>query len=274
MRKNLHDILRTAKIDLQREYARLFQQFYKEPLEIVFDKQFLTLKRFDSIAQLIEVCFTSLDKKLTGRCISLKDFNNTHDFNFLRDPANVDIDFLVLFAEYILTFCRGLITIKVVSEKEVQRLMENVISFMDDIGYTSIEKDNIIIFVEKAPAAIAAAEIVEPELSYPILEYNHHRLKGQLTRKRAILKQMADNIEPKRNELNSINKSFSSNLFQLLNKFIRHDTSGNEQITDMTNNELELVYDDIYQMWLLAVLQLDNVERSKRIEDLIKLINQ
>ena len=48
---------------------------------------------------------------------------------------------------------------------------------------------------------------------------------------------MAEDIEPQRKNLNNINKSYSSDLFQLLNKFIRHDTSKNEQIEKLTNNQ-------------------------------------
>ena len=89
---------------------------------------------------------------------------------------------------------------------------------------------------------------MEEDLSYSILEYNHHRLKGDLVSKKNILKKMAENIELERRDLNSINRSFTSDLFQLLNKFIRHNSSDNIYISQMSDSELERAYDEIYQL--------------------------
>ena len=41
----------------------------------------------------------------------------------------------------------------------------------------------------------------------------------------------------------------------------------------MSDEEIEAVYDDIYQMWLLAMLELDNVERKSRAKELLGRIN-
>lgn len=84
---------------------------------------------------------------------------------------------------------------------------------------------------------------------------------------------MADSIERERNALKSINSNFTSDLFQLFNKFIRHDNSDNKNISNMLDEELESIYDDMYQMWLLAKLELKQNERNKRIKDLIKNLN-
>lgn len=266
MRKNIYDVLHTAQIDLKLEYARLFEQFYKKPLKSYYGNA--------SMAQVIAKNFTSLDKHLIGRCISLEDFDCFYGFRFLEQPQDFDMDYLVSFSEYIINFCFASVAACILDpEPNVKALVDNISSCMEDIGYTRLTKDGLFLFVEKNPAAISVSEIVEPELSYSVIEYNHHRMKGQLGQKKAILKQMADDIEPKRKELNSINKTFTSNLFQLLNKFIRHDTSENEQIKNMSKSELESVYDDIYQMWLLAKLQIDYLERSKRVSALIDYIN-
>ena len=48
-------------------------------------------------------------------------------------------------------------------------------------------------------------------------------------------------------------------MFQLLNKFIRHDNSENIYISGLTDEQIEHVYDEIYQMWLLAKMQLDEI---------------
>jgi hypothetical protein len=144
---------------------------------------------------------------------------------------------------------------------------------MDEYNYKMIRKNEISIFVENKPESFAVAEIVNDELSYPILEYNHYSLKGNLTRKKEILLAMANDIEPDRKKLNSLQLKYIDNLFNLFNKFIRHNSKNNQYIENLNNNELEAIYDDIYQMWLLAKLQFDNIPRSKRIKEILLRTN-
>ena len=155
----------------------------------------------------------------------------------------------------------------------LHKIEMHIESCMEDVGYKKAERDGIIIFVENNQAAISISEIVEPQLSYSVLEYNHYKLKGNLDRKKDILKNMADSIEHERNALKSINSNFTSDLFQLFNKFIRHDNSDNNYISSMSDSEIEKIYDDIYQMWLLAKLQLEQADRNDKIREIIKKIN-
>lgn len=127
-----------------------------------------------------------------------------------------------------------------------------------------MEHNGVFIYTEKKPEAIAVAEIVDDSLSYKVLEYNHIRMRGNLKGKLSILKLMADDIENKqvRNAIKSINTTFESQLYQLINKFVRHDHSQTQIIADMQDEELEMWYDEIYQMWLLAKLGLDHLDRK------------
>lgn len=59
----------------------------------------------------------------------------------------------------------------------------------------------------------------------------------------------------------------------MLQKFVRHNNKSNHFIRAMSNEETEECYDDIYQMWLLAILELDNVERKQRVEKTLEKIN-
>ena len=129
------------------------------------------------------------------------------------------------------------------------------------------------ILVPRKPEAVAVAGIVDKEIAYSVLEYNHHSLNGDLGKKKAILKFMADDIEPQRKILNGINKTLSDNLFQMLQRFVRHNNEDNLFIMSLSKEDLETCYDDIYQMWLLAKLEIDNLERKKRVETIIKNIN-
>lgn len=104
------------------------------------------------------------------------------------------------------------------------------------------------------------------------MEYNHHKMKGDLESKLSSLKMMADDIESERKKLQEINNTLANQLFQLLNKFVRHTQSATPYINTMAPDELEDCYDDIYQLWLLAKLELDNLTRKERIVALLEKV--
>ena len=100
-------------------------------------------------------------------------------------------------------------------------------------------------------------------------------MKGNLEGKLGILKLMADDIDNKniRSALHDINATLEKQLYQLINKFVRHNHAQTPIIYEMNDEELESWYDDIYQMWLLAKLELDHVGRRNRIAELLAKIN-
>ena len=267
LRKNILDIISSADINVEKEYSRIYDIFYHTPFNDGFNKT--------PIAVHVAANFMSLDKKLIGRCLSIEDFNETYGFCFVQQPKNFDVDYLISFSEYVTNLVYAYIRSSGCSfnHEKLIDIIEHIRECMEDIGYELVEKDSIVIYVEKNSAAISVAEIVGEDLSYSILEYNHHRLKGDLISKKNILMKMAEDIEIERKELNNINKSFTSDLFQLMNKFIRHNNSDNIYISQMSDSELEKVYDEIYQMWLLAKMKLEHAKRSGYISELIKDIN-
>lgn len=141
------------------------------------------------------------------------------------------------------------------------------------IGYMMTQKDSITIMVPKSQEAIAVSEIVSPTLSYKVIEYNHHALQGNIEAKKSIILLLADQLESKREALRSINKTLENNIFFLYNSMnIRHNNCDpnsknyKEHTANMPIKELEFWYDEIYQLSLLAFLELDNIERTKQIE--------
>lgn len=67
-------------------------------------------------------------------------------------------------------------------------------------------------------------DLVEPDLAQIILEYHHYLLKGDLGAKKDRLRKLADALEPKRKELDNLNKTLCSDFFFLVNKMnIRHN---------------------------------------------------
>ena len=108
----------------------------------------------------------------------------------------------------------------------VQFYFMQIAQIIEKIGYVQTNQDGLIIYVERSPAAISVAEsdLVPKELSYKVISYNHHTMRGNIQEKKNTILQLADLLEAKRSELESIDKSFSSDLFYIFNKLnLRHN---------------------------------------------------
>lgn len=149
----------------------------------------------------------------------------------------------------------------------------------DGLGYEIHEaRESEWIICEINPAATAAAEIAEkPDVAQRIIQYNHFMLKGEIEKKRDILRALASEIEPQQNQIKSLDKDLGVALFDLLNGMhIRHNNKDpkkksyyRQHVVDMTDDELEEWYDEIYQMILLAMLLMDhNKERKDKVAQL------
>lgn len=266
-RRNFYDIINNSEINIRAEYDRIYEIYHSD--EYVSP----------SIAELVYDSFRNFPESIKKRTVSLDDFNNTFNFHFSKYSSDITVDGLISFCEYITNLTRQLnnyceYILDVDDTDNINLLHTTIAGCIDELGLMPAKREDIIIYVEKRPEAISVAEIVPPEMAFSVLEYNHYRLKGDLTKKKNILKNMADNIEDERRSLRNINTGLESQLYQLMNKFIRHDHSQTPYILGMSEEEIEKVYDDIYQLWLLAKLEIDNVERRKQMKQLLDEINQ
>ena len=270
-RRNFLQILQDAKIDIKREYQRLFDLFYTQSAPDYNG-------RYQTLSGVCENNF--LIVPFRGTCLSLNDFDDFYNYNFEREPWEFNLDYLLSFCEYSYNFIKWMSPQNPLcisgSESQQQFYLQQVKTVIEEIGYMETIEQNITLFVPKKQEAIAVSEIVAPEISYKVLEYNHYTMKGDIARKRETLRILADQLEPKRAELATINKELASNVFFMFNNMnIRHNnrTKGNknnykEVIAEMSQDELENWYDETYQLCLLAFLELDNVERTKKVSEL------
>lgn len=114
------------------------------------------------------------------------------------------------------------------------------------------------------------------------MEYNHFSNKGNIERKKEILKKIADLLEPWRKPLNKSSElkdllkanndkiQALEKLFYMYNKFnIRHNNE-DQMLTGLSNQEIESWYDKIYTMSLFVILGKDV---AKILADFNKFVN-
>lgn len=272
-RKNIFELL-NAKWSKSEELSRLYRLFCEE--NVISDGLIsYTLKDFvDSY------CFE--DWKNRGRYIDLDDYLKALDFEELYKRAAKDTDCFLTIIEIIYNFYY-IAYAKIIKGDEFKyytaliTLQDNMNMYLERYNYSAFyfeDKEQAIVS-EKGPAVTAAAEISDPETAFQIVQYNHHSLKGDMITKKRILLHLASDIEAKRSALNGINKAFSDDIFTLLNNMnLRHNNCSpqskdyKEYIADMPEETLEEWYDELYQMILLAKLELDHLDRKNKITEL------
>lgn len=228
--------------------------------------------------------------KSCGRCIDLNDFLATINYEniIVAAPDNEDVYILFLEVAYNIWHLANVF----VSRKDtafilgsdgklIKTLLDDILSDMNQKAYYDPETEQWLIG-EDSPQITAAVEATEPETASQILHYNHRQLAGKISEKKGILQNLAKYLEGRESELKPINMQLFTDLNTAFNNLdIRHnnivqrDSSDyKEKLAQMTSEELEKWYDDVYQLILLAILEMDNVERRKRLRTLIQDINQ
>lgn len=278
MRRNFAQILKDAKIDVKLEYQKLYGLLYDRSIQVSNTNR---ISAYDELSERF------IGFHFRGTCLSIDEFNDLHEFHFEREPENFNIDNLISLCEYIYNMLMGYQSTQLSfgwnmpaapALINVQFYLEQISQVIEKIGYMQTAEDNFTIFVEKSPAAIAVAEseLVPGNLSYKLISYHHYRMKGNLGEKKAVLLQLASIIEAKRKNLNQADKVLETNLFYAFNNLnIRHNNVNPElkgkykaYAAQMSNSELEKWYDETYQMCLLALLQIENLDRKAEFDKL------
>ncbi|MEA4949951.1 MAG: hypothetical protein VB068_09935 [Petrimonas sp.] len=135
--------------------------------------------------------------------------------------------------------------------------------------------DGRLVIVETNPAATAVSKTAEPDLSDKIIEYNHYLLRGDLAKKREILRALSHKFDAIKSSLKSINSGLEDKASFLLNNLnIRHNNKDMQSkdyrkfVDDMSDDDLEHWYDETYQTLLFAILAVDQVARNQAIDEL------
>lgn len=279
-RKNIFEIV-SESFDLSLEIKRMSRLFEKEKTVYVTIDGYYTLKGY------VEARGFSRWRN-RGRCVDVNDYLSLLKYDKLWLSANSNIQDLFKLIEIIYNFWH-------IAESRtstsyggddrarnfvlLREIMDNCLAHYNYKGEYFPKLEQLIV-IEDKPEATAVAEIVKEEISYKVLRYNHYMLKGDLQAKKEILLAFGADLEPKRGQIKEIDEKLEDGIFYILNNLnLRHNntTEGDKHykqaVADMDNATLENWYDELYQMILLAYLQLDQVERNSKVKALRKTVS-
>lgn len=277
MRKTFEEVLKSAKFDVSLEYKRLHKLFYEELNAGVYincyHQKYTTTYDFFNRNEIFRTI------KFRGTALDLDDFENSYPFSFKHKLDTDSIDDLISFCEFIINLFYGYP--KLNSDERIktiaQMFLEQINRIIEAAGYMSCKETELFCFVPKDIAAISVSEIIDSPNSYKVIFYNHYSLKGNIPEKKKIIRQFADLLEPQQKKLKEINNTLATDLFNCFNNLnIRHNNADkssskyNPLFETISDSALEYLYDEVYQLCLLAFLEIDNVKRKQFIEEMLK----
>ncbi len=197
-------------------------------------------------------------------------------YTYKYEDVVIDINKYLLFCEMLLNLLKDLVSSDAYWLNDIcGHIILTIKATVENAGMEIRKVDDEFMIVVKNAETIQAIDVM-PELSDLILEYNHYLLRGDLKRKKELLKGIADALEPKRSELDSINKQMSKDFFYMVNNMdIRHNNCDSEDASkynpyfaNLSPAEKEKWYDLIYDQALALIILLEQKDRNKAIQEM------
>lgn len=274
MSKSIFDIA-SASINISNEVDRIVSMSVEEK-STYYPPYNLTLFEFVD-----QRCFR--DWSYRGHFVNVKDFLEAVNYNeIIKSAKNGDTEAFMILIE--LTYNLWSLAYYDIIDKDSLSKWNNNFFHLRDVMLDNLEKynhkayidDERILIIEDKPEVTAVAEIIKQDLAIDIIRYNHRSMQGEIELKKKILISLGSELEPKRKELQVLNKQLSEDIFFMLNNMnLRHNNRSKkdmgkykEYVAKMTKARLEKWYDELYQMMLLAFLLLDNVDRTENVKKL------
>ena len=273
MRRTFAEVLKSAKFNYKDEYDRLYHLLFDKDYESPYGGEDWSLyDYFDS---------TFLHFYFAGTCLSLKEFDEKYGFSFPVPGEESSIDNLILLLEYFQNLIIGFrgtgYTLhrfsKAINEDFLSRYLYNM---AEEMGYEFSSQDGLSILVEKnaVVTAVAESDLIPDDLSYKLITYDHHSMRGDLEGKKTIILRLAALLEAKKSILHQVNPNLETDLFYIFNNFnLRHnncDSSAKGKyrpyIANMKKDDLEKWYDEAYQMCLLAFMEIEQAARKPKFD--------
>ena len=257
----------------------------KNYFEILDGMNFNPSTEFDTLCILLS---NGLLEELNHKFLNYQNRRTFIDFDeflkFCLSQADNELEKLFIFAELLNDMLSIINPNHPFLRNDVYAVRENINRVLDlsNHEFLTLESGRQII-VEKNVYASEVSQIVSEtsiQDAIKVLEYNHFANKGNIERKREILKSLADYLEPLRSEINASeelkevlkvnNKKIISveKLFEMYNQFgLRHNNTEQYHL-GMSEAEIEQWYDDIYTATLFVILSLNEAQILSRLNKL------
>ena len=273
-RKSIFDIA-SESLNISNEANRIVKMFYEDD----------TLYRNSSGYTIVEYIenYVFEEWKWRGHFIDVNDFMESIEYESIVHRCQYyDTESFLTLIELVYNFWELAHRDLIAEDSELKwggnfyHLEDVMNDNLQKYNYKAYNCDDRILVIEDKPEVTAVAEIVEQNLAIQVIQYNHRSLRGNLDTKKQILIALGSELEPRRKELQALNKQLSEDIFFMLNNIhVRHNNRDpkdpskyKEFIFKMDDGELEEWYDELYQMLLLAILLLDNADRSSKVKEL------
>ena len=277
-RKNIFDIL-SEKYDIDEELVKISTLFFNK-LFYLSNQLFCNQKEL-TIEELAEEQIYAgypplfVRWKQRGSCLNCAEMRKKLDV-----PKNESLEDTVITLEYFINII-SLIQRNIgfgskygiFQDKKFTLLIENIEILLEKMHYEKhfFKDEEKVILVPKNPTATAVAEISSENTAMAILMYHHASLKGNLVRKKELLRQIAQEYEPLlKKGIDGFSDYFSKARDFLNNLDIRHNNSDKPIVKNLSPEELENWYDELYQLLLFCVLIRDNKDRKDKMAEFLK----
>ena len=272
-RKNLFEILvEKGNVNFVVEYVTINKLL----------RQMKNVNNWDSIFDAID-CYIIHNWKYGNRCIELEDLRKKLGITDFEIRSNdYPAEKCLLFFELIYNLVQILISkyedkadtsIRIINDYDVYKIISNIEEILDELNYKIEKIEDRYMIVEKDNVVIAVAE-KNIDISGDIIEYRRFNLKGDVRTKKDIILKLAERIEPLRKKFKGTNYNpIMEDVQMLLNNLnLRHNNlegkNKREIIIKMSNEELEMWYDRLYDM-ILNIFQInDYLTYSSEIDEL------
>lgn len=276
-RKNIFEII-SGTFNISREVGRIIQLFETDKIVSIPYKPNCTIFDFVQV-------YGFAHWRNRGHCINANDFLDSLGYKTLWKRADTNPTQFLTLIEIIYNFWYIVEKATGLSNEYdgaqfalLKEIMDDCLAHYNHKGVYFSDLEQLIV-IEDKPEATAVAEIVDEEVAFRVLRYNHYSLKGDLNAKKDILLALGADLEPKKKNIGKIDKKLEDGIFYILNNLnLRHNniTIGDPKykpfVAKMDESTLESWYDELYQMMLLAYLQLDQADRFSRFETLKRSI--